>query len=128
MVEGIQPRSTERGYVDRLAECGKFILDRWRLETPQSIGGDDRCHLLTVVQGVVDVAGDLAGSPLGVGQSCLIPASIGPVRAARAQRLPYCSMPIYRSPRMLPADARSALVPMYQGEYAQSPGPVSTML
>jgi mannose-6-phosphate isomerase len=76
-----EPPSANCGHVDRLVDCDKFILDRWRLEGRASIGGDDRCHLLTVIQGAMQLAGDWAEHPLAVGQSCLIPAAIGPVCA-----------------------------------------------
>lgn len=74
-----QPQSTERPYVERLVACEKFVLDRWNLERPQAIGGDERFHIVSVLRGSVQVAGDTLGEPLRVGQTMLVPASIGPV-------------------------------------------------
>ncbi len=53
-----RPRTTERAEVERLVECDKFVLDRWRFDKPQTIGGDERFHLLAVLEGEIEVAGD----------------------------------------------------------------------
>ena len=49
------PRPTDRPHVERLVACDKFILDRWRFDAPQRCGGDDRCHLVAVLEGNVSV-------------------------------------------------------------------------
>lgn len=74
-----QPRPTDREGVARLVECDKFLLDRWQLSSPRQIGGDERCHLLVVLQGVVGVSGDPSGGPLCPGATILLPAALGPV-------------------------------------------------
>jgi mannose-6-phosphate isomerase len=74
-----QPQPTQHPDCRRLVACDKFVLDRWELGAPDSLGGDDRCHLLVVIQGTCRVADDPAPSPLSTGQCVLLPASCGPV-------------------------------------------------
>lgn len=71
--------ATEEAHVERLVECEKFVLDRWKFDRPQSIGGDDRFHLLAVLAGSVRLPHDPTGQPLGVGRTALIPAALGPL-------------------------------------------------
>ena len=72
-------QSTKRHDVERLVECDKFVLDRWRFDQPQSIGGDDRFHLLAVLSGSLQIPGDPSREPLGRGQTALLPATAGPI-------------------------------------------------
>lgn len=71
-----QPVRVDAGR-ERLVECDKFILDRCEFSLPVAIGGDDRFHLLAVIDGAVEVAGDPAGPPLAKGQTGLLPAAAG---------------------------------------------------
>ena len=75
-----RPRATARPQVSRLVECDKFIWDRWDFDSPMSAGGDDRCHVLTLLEGAVRMAGDPADSALPRGGSALLPASLGQVQ------------------------------------------------
>jgi mannose-6-phosphate isomerase len=72
-----QPRPTGRPGVDRLVECDKFVLDRWEFDQPQEAGGDQRCHIVAVLEGTVEVEGDPTGAALGRGQTALLPAMLG---------------------------------------------------
>jgi len=74
-----RPRATDRPQVSRLVECDKFVWDRWDFDSPMPVGGDERCHILTVLEGAVRIAGDPADSPLPRGGTALLPASLGPV-------------------------------------------------
>jgi mannose-6-phosphate isomerase len=74
-----RPRPTDRPQVSRLVECDKFLWDRWDFDSPLPAGGDDRCHILTVLQGAVQIAGDPTTSPLSRGTTALLPASLGQV-------------------------------------------------
>jgi mannose-6-phosphate isomerase len=74
--EFVTPRATERPHVSRLVECDKFVLDRWEFSKTEHCGGDDRCHLLTVVEGAVRVAGDAVDAPLERGGTLLLPACL----------------------------------------------------
>jgi mannose-6-phosphate isomerase len=75
-----RPRPTDRPQVSRLVECDKFVWDRLDLDSPMSIGGDDRCHILTVLEGGLQMEGDPANSVLPRGGSALLPASLGQVQ------------------------------------------------
>jgi mannose-6-phosphate isomerase len=74
-----EPLRTDQPHVERLVECDKFVLDRWTFSGVQHAGGDDRCHILMVLEGTVGVAGDPAGEPLSKGGVVLLPAALGPV-------------------------------------------------
>jgi mannose-6-phosphate isomerase len=74
-----RPQPTDRPQVSRLVECDKFVWDRWTFDAPLAAGGDDRCHILTVLEGAVRIAGDPADAPLPRGTSALLPASLGQV-------------------------------------------------
>lgn len=73
------PQPTPRLFVERLVECDKFVLDRWRLRGNQPIGGDDRCHILVVLDGSVQVGKDSPGSRWQAGETMLLPASAGTI-------------------------------------------------
>ena len=72
-----QPQPTELAHVERLVACDKFVLDRWRLSAARSIGGDNRSHLISVIEGRVTVQNDHAAQPLRKGEAILLPAACG---------------------------------------------------
>ena len=63
---------------ERLVACEQFVLDRISLHAG-TVGGDQRCHVLTVLEGEVTVTGDPAGGPLRRGSSMVVPAGCGAV-------------------------------------------------
>jgi mannose-6-phosphate isomerase len=69
----------------RLVECDKFILDRWRFRGTTTIGGDGRFHIVAGLEGAAIVAGDQAGRPLAKGETILLPALCGAVEVAAVQ-------------------------------------------
>lgn len=73
-----QPRPTERPEVERLVDCDKFVLDRWRFSEPTQIGGDGRCHVVAMLAGEAEIVGDPSSAPLAKGHSLLLPACLGP--------------------------------------------------
>jgi mannose-6-phosphate isomerase len=73
------PIATESEQVERLVACDHFVIDRWQLDQPRPIGGDNRLHLLVVLAGAVNISGDPAGVPLSGGEVALLPAELGPV-------------------------------------------------
>jgi mannose-6-phosphate isomerase len=89
IAEGLAVTDFERGPVspqtpehvttgrERLVECDKFILDRVTLDEPDELGGDERFHVLALVEGKLTVAGDPVGEPLAIGDSALLPAAAG---------------------------------------------------
>jgi mannose-6-phosphate isomerase len=64
--------------VERLVDCDKFVLDRWRFPGPTQIGGDGRCHVVAMLSGEAKVASDPSALPLAKGHSLLLPACLGP--------------------------------------------------
>ena len=81
-VDPIRPTPTGSPEVNRLVACDKFALDRWELSAPRQLGEHGRCHILLVVAGAVDVSGDPSGRPLKLGETLLLPASVGPIELA----------------------------------------------
>lgn len=74
------PQPTDREGVTRLVECDKFIWDRCEFFSPATAGGDERCHIISVLEGSVSVEGDRADQPLPRGRTALLPASCGTVK------------------------------------------------
>ncbi len=85
-VNPVQTRLTDRPWVSRLVACDKFIMDRWDFGQPQTIGGDDRFHIICVLQGAIRMAGDPQIAPLPMGGTALLPAGLGGVRLVPQQR------------------------------------------
>ncbi len=79
-VQPRQPQPTDRPQVRRLVECDKFVLDRWDFDSPLSVGGDDRCHVIVALQGAVQIEGDPSALALPRGGTALLPATLGSVR------------------------------------------------
>jgi mannose-6-phosphate isomerase len=68
-----QPRTIAPGR-ERLVECDKFVLDRCMATSPLMIGGDDRFHMLAILEGAVDDPQGSPGASLAAGQTALLPA------------------------------------------------------
>ena len=65
--------------------CDKFVLDRCQFDSPLSIGGDDRFHIMAVLEGAVQIEGDPANA-LPRGGTALLPAALEPVRLSSLGR------------------------------------------
>jgi mannose-6-phosphate isomerase len=76
----VEPQPTARPEVERLVDCNKFVLDRWKFSGTLAAGGDDRCHILAVLEGAVNIEHDPAGQPLDRGGVVLLPAELGAVK------------------------------------------------
>jgi mannose-6-phosphate isomerase len=74
-----QTAQTDSPERERLVECDKFVLDRLTISKPQTVGGDERFHLLVPLSGAITLAGDAVQEPLALGKTCLIPAAAGAV-------------------------------------------------
>ncbi|NOY30192.1 MAG: class I mannose-6-phosphate isomerase [Planctomycetes bacterium] len=72
-----KPVGTGTAGRERLVACDKFVLDRCTLEGAQTLGGDQRFHLLVVVEGAVKIS----GTPFEKGETCLLPAAADRVEA-----------------------------------------------
>ncbi|HJT34255.1 MAG TPA: type I phosphomannose isomerase catalytic subunit [Pirellulales bacterium] len=73
------PQATDWPHIERLVACEQFVLDRWKLASPQHVSDDNRCHLLAVIDGEVLIEGEPEGTPLRRGATVLLPASLGHV-------------------------------------------------
>jgi mannose-6-phosphate isomerase len=71
-----KPQRVRAGW-ERLVACDKFVLNRVTIEGPTTIGGDDGCHVLAVIDGSVTAGGDPAS--LAFGDVALAPAGAGAV-------------------------------------------------
>jgi mannose-6-phosphate isomerase len=85
-VDPVQPQPADHPWVNRLVACDKFIMDRWDFDHPTAIGGDNRFHVVCVLQGAVQIAGDPQCTPLPKGGTVLLPACIGGVRLVPQER------------------------------------------
>ncbi len=61
-------------------------MDRWDFDQPQMIGGDDRFHIVCVLQGAVRIERDPQPSPLSKGGTALLPACLGSVKLVPQHR------------------------------------------
>jgi mannose-6-phosphate isomerase len=66
------------GTRERLASCPYFALERLRLDGPSRVGRDDRFTILLGLGGGADIVHDGAPTPIGFGQTLLLPAALGP--------------------------------------------------
>jgi mannose-6-phosphate isomerase len=85
-VDPVAPRPTQRPWVSQLVACEKFIIDRWDFDQPQVIGGDDRFHIICVIQGAIRLERDPENTPLHQGETTLLPASLGGIKLVPQQR------------------------------------------
>jgi mannose-6-phosphate isomerase len=100
-----QPQATDKPQVGRLVACDKFVLDRWRLEGQQTLGGDNRFHMLSVLEGELFVGSAQAVTSRGnttsdevsllsliPGQTVLLPASLPAVTIAPRETSVFLDM------------------------------------
>ena len=79
-VNPVKPQPAGSPSARQLVACDKFIMDRWDFDQSQTIGGDDRFHIVCVLQGAVRVGRDPQNAPLSKGGTVLLPASLGGVK------------------------------------------------
>lgn len=79
-IEPQHAQPTARPEVSRLVHCDKFILDRWQFDSAQSAGGDQRCHIICVLEGSLWIEGDPTAGVLPRGGTVLLGASLGEIR------------------------------------------------
>ncbi len=84
-VDAQMPQRVSAGR-ERLVACDQFVLDRVTLDGPTTIGGDDRFHVLCVVDGAASAANDPVRAPLAVGDVALAPAAAGAIELTPASR------------------------------------------
>jgi mannose-6-phosphate isomerase len=73
-----QPQATAQPHVERLVHCDKFVLDRLTLNTAAPIGGDERFHIVSVLNGELAICatGPEPELTLAKGQTVLLPACL----------------------------------------------------
>jgi mannose-6-phosphate isomerase len=74
------PQATDRPHAQRLVACDKFVLDRWEMsreDAPQTLGGDDRFHIISVLEGEARLALSGSSALLQIGETTLLPAAAG---------------------------------------------------
>ncbi|MEE3370367.1 MAG: type I phosphomannose isomerase catalytic subunit [Planctomycetota bacterium] len=69
-----RPEVIRPSVVSRLVSCSAFSLDRWTWRGAESLGGDGRFHLVTVLEGEVTLIAKHSQVELQCGQTSLIPA------------------------------------------------------
>ncbi|MBC19092.1 MAG: mannose-6-phosphate isomerase [Planctomycetaceae bacterium] len=74
-----KPQPTDEKEIQRLVAGDHFTIDRWQFARPLKAGGDGKCHLLSAIEGEVEIPGDPQGKPLMRGEVLLLPASMGAV-------------------------------------------------
>ncbi len=79
-----RPHVIRPSVVSRLVSCPAFSLDRWTWQGDEALGGDDIFHLVTVLEGQVDLEAKSGQATLARGQTSLIPACC-PVQMYAAQ-------------------------------------------
>lgn len=74
-VAPVVPQPTDRPHVERLVACDKFVLDRWTVDSPQPIGGDNRFHIVAVLEGEAAIVDRSGSHPIQRGHTTLLPAA-----------------------------------------------------
>jgi mannose-6-phosphate isomerase len=70
-----KPQPTGRPGVERLVACDKFVLERWRLDQSAPLTVDQRFHIVSVIEGRLDVSAQESRHELKRGDTILLPAS-----------------------------------------------------
>jgi len=78
-VRPCKPQPGNLPHVSRLVECPYFCIERCDFDRPYSLGGDERFHIVVVLEGEIVVAADTAPVVLERGGVVLLPASLGRV-------------------------------------------------
>ena len=60
-----------------IVDCDKFVMNKTRLTTPVDAAGDGRFHIVACTRGEVAIENDPSGMPLTIGQTAILPASLG---------------------------------------------------
>jgi mannose-6-phosphate isomerase len=81
-----QPTSAGNPHAERLVACDQFVLDRWTVAGEERVGGDDRFHILAVIEGSLSIDGDPAQTQLERGGVVLLPAELGAVGVKASPR------------------------------------------
>ena len=81
-----KPTPTACQEIERLVTGDHFIIDRWNFERPLRAGGNDKCHLISVIEGEVEISDDPFGKPRMRGEVLLLPAALGEVTVSPSSK------------------------------------------
>lgn len=104
------PQPTRQPHVERLIACDKFVLDRWTVTKEVPLGGDDRFHILSVLEGeaLIGVSSSEAASRPLVGSTTSNEVSLLTLHRGQTVLLPACLPPV-----LLGTHDRTVLLDMY---------------
>jgi mannose-6-phosphate isomerase class I len=68
------PPQQKMKFVEQLASCDKFILDRWNFDRTISSVDNDRFHILAIVEGAVKLTANDTAQVLYRGDTVFVPA------------------------------------------------------
>jgi len=75
-VNPVTPQPSTDPAIEYLAESDKFVIDRWRMDTPHKFINDNRFHILAIVEGQAAVQTNAETRELSRGDTLLVPACI----------------------------------------------------
>lgn len=73
-VKPVSPRTLDYPHIERLVACDKFVLDRWHMNTSQTLETDKRFHILAAIEGSVTLKSSEVSLELRRGDTVLVPA------------------------------------------------------
>jgi mannose-6-phosphate isomerase len=79
-VDPVTPRPTSDPEIERLVQCDKFVLDRWRFPKLYMLPDDSQFHIFAVVEGGVSIDANSQNCNLRRGGTLLVPATTRGVR------------------------------------------------
>ena len=78
-VSAIAPIPTDNPAAQTIVSDPKFVMRRWDISEPAEIKCNGSFHILAVIKGAIEVAGDPSGESVTLGKTMLIPADCGSV-------------------------------------------------
>lgn len=77
-VDVVTPTLSNEPNIERLAACDKFVLDRRTIDGSQVLAGDERFHILAVIEGAARLVSETSRLSLRRGDTLLVPAAALP--------------------------------------------------
>jgi len=74
----IRPQTGEHPNSQRLVACDKFVMSRWTVNRPVSLGGDQKMRIVVVISGALEMETPHSPESLKLGHCILLPADIPP--------------------------------------------------
>jgi mannose-6-phosphate isomerase len=79
-VDPVTPAATSDPEIERLVQCDKFVLDRWRFNNLHMLPDDNQFHIFAVVKGSLSINANSKNCSLRRGGTLLVPATTRGVR------------------------------------------------